>query len=51
MGSIDQRDVGGWERRLPGLQVLRRYDAAWFPHDLMAGLVLKAVETPAPVSI
>ena len=26
-----------WKHWLPGLQILRRYEAAWLPHDLMAG--------------
>jgi MFS superfamily sulfate permease-like transporter len=29
-------------RWLPGLQLLSRYEAAWLPRDLMAGLVLTA---------
>ena len=28
-----------WTRWLPGLQTLGRYEAAWLPRDLMAGLV------------
>src|SRR4026209_772685 len=29
-----------WKRWLPGLQILSDYQATWFAHDLMAGLVL-----------
>jgi high affinity sulfate transporter 1 len=32
--------------RLPGLQVLRTYQRAWLPNDLIAGLVLTAVLVP-----
>jgi len=32
-----------WKRFLPGLQTLSEYQAAWFPRDLMAGLVLTAM--------
>ena len=29
-----------WKRWLPGLRILSEYQAAWFPRDVMAGLVL-----------
>lgn len=32
--------------RLPGLQLLRRYPAGWWRHDLSAGLVLTAMLVP-----
>src|SRR5947207_15242219 len=35
-----------WKRWLPGLQSLSEYQAAWFPRDLMAGLVLTAMLVP-----
>jgi high affinity sulfate transporter 1 len=41
---------GGWQRLLPGLQVLREYRAAWLPHDLMAGLVLTTMLVPVGIA-
>ena len=35
--------MNGWKRWLPGLQMASRYEAAWLPHDLMAGLVLTKI--------
>jgi hypothetical protein len=32
---------------LPGINTLRRYDAAWLPRDIFAGLVLAAMEITA----
>ena len=40
----------GWMRWLPGLKTLRRYEAAWLPHDLMAGLVLTAMLVPVGIA-
>jgi len=40
----------GWKRWLPGLQMLRRYEAAWLPHDLMAGLVLTTMLVPVGIA-
>ena len=40
-------DGSGW---LPGLQVLRRYEFAWLPHDVIAGLVLTAVLVPVGIA-
>ena len=37
-------------RWLPGLQVLARYEAAWFPRDLMAGLVLTTMLVPVGIA-
>ncbi len=39
-----------WTRWLPGLQVLHRYEAAWLPHDLMAGLVLTTMLVPVGIA-
>ena len=39
-----------WLRWLPGLQVLRRYEPAWFVHDLMAGLVLTTMLVPVGIA-
>ena len=40
----------GWTRWLPGLQVLRTYEAAWLPRDLVAGLVLTAMLVPVGIA-
>ena len=40
----------GLRRWLPGLQVLREYQAAWLPHDLMAGLVLTTMLVPVGIA-
>lgn len=39
-----------WLRWLPGLQVMRRYEAAWFIKDLMAGLVLTTMLVPVGIA-
>src|SRR5262245_25636787 len=38
------------KRWLPGLQVLSEYQAAWFPRDLMAGLVLTTMLVPVGIA-
>src|SRR5262245_23463934 len=43
-------DVSGWTRWLPGLQTLRRYELAWLPSDLMAGLVLTTMLVPVGIA-
>lgn len=40
----------GWQRWLPGLHLLSRYDTAWLRHDLLAGLVLPAVMVPVGIA-
>jgi high affinity sulfate transporter 1 len=42
--------ANGWMRWLPGLQILRRYEAAWLPHDLMAGFVLTTMLVPVGIA-
>jgi high affinity sulfate transporter 1 len=42
--------MNGWKRWLPGLQVLSRYEAAWLPRDLMAGLVLTTMLVPVGIA-
>ena len=37
-------------RWMPGLQVLRRYEAAWLPRDLLAGLVLTTMLVPVGIA-
>jgi high affinity sulfate transporter 1 len=39
-----------WIRWVPGLQTLSRYEAAWLPHDLMAGLVLTTMLVPVGIA-
>jgi high affinity sulfate transporter 1 len=39
-----------WRRWLPGLQILSDYKAAWFPRDLMAGLVLTTMLVPVGIA-
>jgi high affinity sulfate transporter 1 len=45
--ASDQR---GWIRWLPGLQILRRYEAAWLRHDIVAGLVLTTMLVPVGIA-
>ena len=42
--------MSGWKRWLPGLELLRRYDAAWLRHDLTAGLVLTTMLVPVGIA-
>src|SRR5262245_21240480 len=42
--------MNSWTRWLPGLQILREYQAAWFARDLMAGLVLTAMLVPVGIA-
>jgi high affinity sulfate transporter 1 len=42
--------VNRWKRWLPGLQILREYQAAWFAGDLMAGLVLATMLVPVGIA-
>jgi high affinity sulfate transporter 1 len=39
-----------WIRWLPGLDTLRRYEAGWLPHDILAGLVLAAMLVPVGIA-
>src|ERR1041385_8753668 len=39
-----------WKRWVPGLQILSHYKAAWFPRDLMAGLVLTTMLVPVGIA-
>jgi high affinity sulfate transporter 1 len=39
-----------WKRWLPGLQILREYQAGWFPRDVMAGLVLATMLVPVGIA-
>ncbi len=42
--------MNGWQRWLPGLQIVRQYEAAWLPRDLMAGLVLTTMLVPVGIA-
>jgi MFS superfamily sulfate permease-like transporter len=42
--------VSRWTRWLPGLQTLSRYETAWLPHDVMAGLVLTTMLVPVGIA-
>ena len=42
--------AGRWQRWLPGLQLLKQYDPAWFRHDLAAGLVLATMLVPVGIA-
>src|SRR5215207_8512370 len=39
-----------WIRWLPGLDTLRRYEAAWLRHDILAGVVLSAMLIPVGIA-
>ena len=38
------REAGRW---VPGLQTIRTYQRSWLPRDVVAGIVLTALLTPA----
>lgn len=40
----------GWQRWVPGLQMLARYQRAWLPQDITAGLVLTAMLVPVGIA-
>ena len=42
--------VTGWTRWLPGLQLLRGYQAGWLRHDIAAGLVLTTMLVPVGIA-
>jgi MFS superfamily sulfate permease-like transporter len=39
-----------WIRWLPGLDTVRRYEAAWLPHDIFAGVVLATMLVPVGIA-
>ncbi len=39
-----------WTRWLPGLDTIRRYQAAWLSHDIFAGLVLATMLVPVGIA-
>ena len=41
---------GAWIRWLPGLLTLRRYQATWLVHDIVAGIVLVTMLVPVGIA-
>src|SRR5215469_7655218 len=39
-----------WTRWLPGVETLRRYETAWLPRDIFAGLVLATMLVPVGIA-
>jgi high affinity sulfate transporter 1 len=39
-----------WTHWLPGLEILRRYEAAWLPRDIFAGAVLATMLVPVGIA-
>jgi high affinity sulfate transporter 1 len=39
-----------WMHWLPGIETLRRYEAAWLPYDIFAGLVLATMLVPVGIA-
>ena len=51
--SGSQREItdrASWQRWLPELDTLHRYEAAWLRHDLVAGLVLATMLVPVGIA-
>ncbi|WP_433995458.1 SulP family inorganic anion transporter [Bradyrhizobium macuxiense] len=48
--SGSARQMGRWMRWMPGVDTLRRYEAAWLPHDIFAGLVLATMLVPVGIA-
>jgi high affinity sulfate transporter 1 len=48
--SKEERLEGSWLRWLPGLQVLKHYEAAWLLRDLVAGIVLTTMLVPVGIA-
>src|SRR5579859_1745626 len=42
--------MGHWIQWVPGIETLRRYKAAWLPHDIFAGLVLATMLVPVGIA-
>ena len=40
----------GWVQWLPGLLTVRQYQAAWLPHDIVAGVVLATMLVPVGIA-
>ena len=50
LGHAPGADASGWLRWVPGVQTLRRYELAWLPYDLVAGLVLTTMLVPVGIA-
>src|SRR5215468_12193679 len=42
--------MGHWIQWVPGIETLRRYQTAWLPHDIFAGLVLATMLVPVGIA-
>ena len=49
-GIWSERQVKHWISWMPGLETLRRYEAASLPHDIFAGLVLATMLVPVGIA-
>jgi high affinity sulfate transporter 1 len=49
-GSARSAGDASWMRWLPGLCLMRSYQRAWLPHDLVAGLVLTTMLVPVGIA-
>jgi high affinity sulfate transporter 1 len=45
-----QLNETGWIRWLPGLNTIRRYEASWLRHDLVAGIVMTTMLVPVGIA-
>src|SRR5262249_13510403 len=45
-----QTNHTSWLRWLPGLQTLRRYEASWLKHDIVAGIVMTTMLVPVGIA-
>ena len=50
--SIDQTasNPAGWAKWVPGLQILRHYQASWLGNDIVAGIVLSTMLVPVGIA-
>src|ERR1700753_3169253 len=49
-GFGSDRQMKHWVHWLPGLDTLRRYETAWLPHDIFAGIVLATMLVPVGIA-
>src|SRR6201992_2593064 len=49
-GFGSDRQMKHWVHWLPGLDTLRRYETAWLPHDVFAGVVLATMLVPVGIA-
>ena len=50
VARLQAAEATGWSRWLPGLQLLRGYQADWLRHDIAAGLVLTTMLVPVGIA-